>query len=130
MRIIRAEPPNIDAIDAIFKVRGKPVIFSWDGAIYNPHGIRVTPELLIHEKVHSDRQFGKPEAWWDRYLSDKSFRLDEELHAHRAEFRFLRSRAFKPGKIARELAGVAARLAGPLYGGMVSLDEAKRLILA
>jgi hypothetical protein len=116
MRIVKAYPPNIDAIDAAFQVRDKPVFYAFGDVIYNPKGADITPELTAHEAVHGRRQLAgvgliaagadelqfmqhvlrtspsealKRQAvddWWHRYIHEPAFRLEEEIFAHIAEF--------------------------------------------
>lgn len=120
-----------DEIDAIFNVKGKPVIFTWGDTIYNPAGIFITPELRAHEEVHFVRQTGDTpaiEAWWKRYLIDEEFRLAEELPAHRAEFqKFCQTHKDRNARN-KFLTTIAARLAGPLYGGLLTLPQARTKI--
>lgn len=146
MRVVQAQPPLIDEIDAVFHVRGKPVLFAWGDRIFNPLGIPVPPELMAHEAVHGERQLGTAVAgtargedalrqWWHRYLTDPDFRLAEELPAHVAEFRSLcdqhRHKWHSERNMRRMLAAhVGRRLAAPLYGNLITETAAKRLILA
>lgn len=132
MKIIRAYPPNIDAIDAVFHIRKvKGVIFTFGDTIYNPDGGDVSPELRAHEGVHFSRQtneIAKIEAWWQRYLVDPEFRYNEEAPAHRAEYKAYCALHRDYNQRARFLHHVADRLAGPLYGGLVKPSEARRFI--
>ncbi len=131
MKIVHAAPPMLDEIDAAFHVRGKPVIFAWGDTIYNPCYARVSPELLEHEKVHGGRQLAQGvEAWWKCYIADPEFRLREEIPGHQAEYRALI--ANQPNDRNwhhRALMYVAGRLAAPLYGGLVTAEKARKLIL-
>jgi hypothetical protein len=86
MRDIRDVPPLFDEIDAVFGVRGKPILFAWGDKIFNPAGVTIPQELIAHEAVHGKRQ-GDVVGWWRRYLVDPEFRLAEELPAHVAEFK-------------------------------------------
>ena len=127
-RIVRGYPLLIDRIHAQFGVRGKPVIYAWGDIIYNPMGIVIPPELLVHEAVHCERQGIDPVSWWEQYLDDELFRLDEEVLAHRAEYEFLThtgNRAMRRGAAA----AVAGRLASPLYGRMISKADAVRALV-
>lgn len=135
MKVVVAPPPNLAAIDAAFNVAGKPILFAFGDKIYNPAGVDVPPELMAHEQVHGDRQGNQVEAWWARYIADPQFRLAEELPAHVAEFKKLcelqAPRWTSQRSMRRVLAtAVARKLASPLYGRLISLDGAKRLILA
>lgn len=133
MKIIHANPPMYDEIDAVFHVRGnKNVIFTWGDTIYVPGGGDVSPELRAHEGVHFSRQTNDPakiRAWWERYLIDPEFRFDEELPAHRAEYRTFKALNKDRNAHIRALYHIAARLSGPLYGGLVSDAKARSLLL-
>jgi hypothetical protein len=110
-------PPNIDAIDAAFHVKEKPVIYAYGGVIYNPHRVFLHHFLIEHEKVHLARQGDDPAGWWDRYIKDDVFRYIEELFAHRRELA-VRQRG-KDGKKYTSYAllkETARRLSAPFYG--------------
>lgn len=140
MKVIKAFPPNYQAINDAFNVRGRNVIFCYGDRIYNPAGVMVGPDLVAHESVHSEQQkayFDSVEAWWGRYIADPAFRLAEEIPAHQAEFKYWRQHASadRPVKGFRSAAdfhllSIAQRLAGPLYGRLISLTEAKKLLVA
>lgn len=132
MKIAIARPPNWDEILKVFPVAGKAVIFTFGDTIYNPEGILIGPALVAHEACHSVRQAkhpGKADAWWQTYLEDPAFRLAEEVPAHHAEYRNYISRQRDRNEHAKYLHNVALRLSGPLYGGITSLNQAKRLIV-
>jgi hypothetical protein len=115
IRFKRGLPPNIIEIAAHFPLSGDE-IFTYGDTIYTP--AQLSRSLVAHEKVHIKQQLGMgPEAWWDRYLEDPQFRLEQELEAHRAEY-----------KAGGKLSEIAERLASPLYGGLVSEDEAREMI--
>lgn len=134
MKIAHCHPPNIDEIDAVFQVKGKPgVIYTWGDTIFVPDGGVVSPELLAHEFVHyicQTNDTAKIEAWWRSYLADPEFRVQEELPAHRAEYRQFCSTHGDRNQRARFLHVIAGRLSGPLYGGLISRIEARRRIAA
>jgi hypothetical protein len=119
-------PPMFRQINQAFNVRGKPVIFCFGDTIYNPTGMTISPALRVHEGVHSQQQDKDPFAWWNYYIDDPTFRLDQELPAHRAEWQFLRD----SGSSETALVGVATRLSSPLYGSLIDYEEARRLIAA
>lgn len=129
-KIIHDYPPNIDEIDARFAVRGKPVLFSWGARIYNPRGIIIPPALIAHEAVHGERQGDDIEGWWRRYLHDPEFCLAEEVPAHRAELQVALAHCKNRNQKRLALRHISQRLAGPLYGRVVTRRDAQRLILA
>lgn len=105
------------------------VVFCYGDTVYNPKGDKLFEPIIAHEEVHSRQQkdCGGPEAWWDRYIAEPKFRFDQELEAHREEYR-VASMHLPRNHRRRVLRGLSERLAGPLYGKMVTKHEAARLI--
>lgn len=132
MKIVKELPPNFDAIDSVFRVRRRRgVIFCYGDVIFNPDGVHIPHHLLMHEAVHSARQAGFPEAWWNLYLQDQDFRLAEEIPAHRAEYAAFCNKGRPLWNKRRDcLKTCAQRLSGPLYGNLITFDEARRIIEA
>lgn len=132
MKIIIDNPPNMDELDAQFQVRGRPIIYAWGDVIYNPLNVVVPPQLRTHEAVHCRRQRaleGGPEEWWRRYLDDPEFRLAEELVAHQAEYlTFVGLKGANRKRRRAYLNVVAERLAGEMYGRLVTRKQAMKLI--
>ena len=131
MKVIYEYPPNIEEIDAKFNVKGKPIIYTWGDIIYCPIYTVISPELYVHEGIHSKRQTSdlkNIEAWWARYLVDDEFRLNEELLAHKAEYR-----KFCDGNKDRNarnlyLNSVSSRLSSSMYGNMMTQSQARKII--
>jgi hypothetical protein len=124
-------PPMFDEIDAVFHVKGKPVIYAWGDKIFNPQRIVIGAELLAHEEVHGVRQLkmlGGVTDWWKRYLDSPKFRLDEEVQAHWAEYHVLATMGNRHQRKAA-LKQTAVRLASPLYGRMIGPNRARELLL-
>jgi hypothetical protein len=135
VRIVVAEPPMIEEIDAAFHVRGKPILFAFGDRIYNPGGVYVPPELMAHEFVHGERQGHQVGEWWRRYIADPAFRLEEEIPAHIAEYRAIcareRSKWVSERNMRRTAAAhVARKLSAPLYGRLITFEAAKKLLQA
>lgn len=136
MRIVNALPPLFDKIDAKFGIVGKDVIFAWGGSIYNPRGVPVTTPLMVHERIHSDRQehLGGPEKWWLRYIEDDEFRLREEVAAHIGEYQtHLRLVGDSSGNRQKYGLSTALRMCSPVYRwprtvGFLTVKRAKALI--
>lgn len=124
MRILHTLPPNFAAINRAFNVRGKSVIFCYGSTIHNPSRIDVTPELIAHEMVHSEYQGNDPKGWWESYIAEPKFRLAQEIVAHCAEFC-----AFRDRGRADMLDKISERLASPMYGSLIDLAEARRIIM-
>ena len=129
MKVIIARPPNYAEIADKFPLCAG-VIFAYGDKIYDPDGEGVSAALVAHETVHGNRQIKMGvEKWWRSYLDDVGFRLDEELPAHRAEY-FRATRGSSLKQKAAMLDHIAGRLVSPLYLFDLSIEEAKRRILA
>lgn len=134
-RIVVAKPPVYEQCVRVFGAEvivGKPIIWSWGEVIYNPLDIDIPRELIAHEAVHGERQGpneGSIRHWWLQYLESAEFRYNEERLAHRAEWHT--HRKYGAGKnLAPAFEGIAARLASPLYGKVISVDGAKLALTA
>ena len=131
--VVHDWPPNIDAIRAVLPVTSRN-IFAYDRKIYNPGGGRLPPELVAHERVHFRQHSeykGGFEAWWERFLTDKKFRLDQEIPAHQVEWRSWLSQRQRTRQERRAVLKIMAkRLSAPMYGKIISMNQAKRVIQA
>lgn len=133
--IVFEKPPIFDELVKVFpEAAEKGVIFSWGNLIYNPSGGAIPPWLLDHEAVHGTRQTdpywndGTIEDWWKYYIKDAQFRLDEELPAHQKEYKSYCEHVKDREQRARYLHRMAMRLAGPLYGRLITFTRARDLI--
>jgi hypothetical protein len=125
--IIAGWPPNIAMIRAVLPVSPRN-IFAYDGKIYAPEGGPLPPELIAHEQVHFRQQGNDVAGWWDRFLTDPEFRLDQEMEAHRIEWQvFLAS---KPSRRERRfrLKQMGKRLSAPMYGRIITANQAMKAI--
>lgn len=133
MQVVTGYPPNFQAIAKAFPMALNPkVIFTYGDVVYTGDGApTISPALKAHESVHSQRQrehASGVDGWWERYLADEPFRLEEELLAHRAEYRAFRGWTKDRNKVAQMLHQVATRLSSGLYGKMLSYQQARRFI--
>lgn len=130
MRVIKAFPPNFSRIASTFPVKGIPgILYAYGDKLYNPSGVSVSPWIEAHEAIHMSRQEARGvEEWWGLYLIDPAFRLFEEVLSHKAEFHAYDNWMHNPKKLARYLDMIAKRLSSPLYGSLLSKDDAVKLI--
>lgn len=122
-------PPNYEQIcQAIPAVRkNKAIVFVYAPNIYSPAGIELRPDLKAHEEVHVTRQGDDPQAWWDEYLVNPDFRLREELAAYQVQYKYMEVH-YDRAKRRAILASIAKDLASPMYGGIITKEQATRLI--
>ncbi len=131
MKVQQGLPPNIDAIDAVFGVKNNPyVVYTYGDTLY---GLAVTPtnvdmHLWVHESIHERQQGSNPESWWNRYLNDKQFRLDQEVEAYTAQLLSYNRHQKDRNQQAVFLLKIATDLASEIYGSLVSQREAVVLL--
>lgn len=128
-RIVDGHPPNYEEIKARFNP-ALGTVYAYGNTIYAP-GVAglISADLVVHEEVHFEQQarVGGPDAWWRLYIDDPRFRLEQEVEAYRAQYASL---ATLPRPERRErLAHYCKSLASRMYGGLVTKDQARRLIV-
>lgn len=128
MKIITGYPPNYEAISEAFDIKDNDgVVFTYGNKLFVPSGNKIDKPLMKHEETHARQQANiGVEEWWDRYLEDVGFRFSEELEAYRNQYRAM---ANLPLEIRiGYLNHCATDLAGPIYGNLVSKEEAMAAI--
>lgn len=130
MRVIKDYPPNYEAIvKAIPDVKNSPnIIFSYGHDLYIPSGIELGPDYMVHEETHGREQIDMGvDIWWDKYLADPRFRLEQELKAYRRQYGYATGRY--PKHIRKSLLEkISKDLSSEMYGGIVDQKEARDLI--
>jgi len=111
-------PPNYSQICKYFPTADfyKGTVFTYYPNIY----MQGHPQshLLVHEQTHLRQQKKiTPELWWEKYFSDKNFRLAQEVEAYHNQYKS------NPGILFE----IARDLSSPLYNNIV--DYKKALIL-
>lgn len=129
MKIEVGYPPNFKEISAVLAPSLR-AIFTWGNIIYNPSGTHVTKDLIAHEEVHERQQGGLPHVWWERYLIDSQFRLQEETEAYARQYQYICSQNTNRNYQFQVLQALAMILASPMYGNLTTIEEAMRLIKA
>src|SRR3990167_9686016 len=58
-------------------------------SIYAPKGFYMDTPRILHEYYHMAQQkvYGSPQKWWERYVKDPGFRLQQELPAYQIQYR-------------------------------------------
>lgn len=105
----------------------------WDNGLIIAYGdtihcknIPVTPQKEVHEQTHFDQQNGNPEEWWERYFTDKDFRLSQEVEAYKNEITFVKKYCKDRNQVARIVHQLRLDLAN-MYD-CVTFAEASKLI--
>lgn len=126
--VIEEYPPNYHKIKSNFEIGDSKPLFAYSPHIYNPFKIYVDPTLYFHESIHIKQQDGKPEEWWDKYILDKSFRLEQETEANQKQWKLFTKVVKDRNERYRFKIQLAKNMASNLYGNMVSYDEAIKLL--
>lgn len=121
MNMLIEKPPIWDECNAKFKlVHG--TVFTYGNTLYNPDGIEISKDLFIHEQKHAQQQAWNEtvaKIWWARYLEDPQFRLEQEVAAYAAQYRYICSVVKDRNARDKNLRILAGMLASPIYGNMI-----------
>lgn len=123
------EAPNYQELKDRFGV-GEETIIAYGDSIY-VKGKQMTSDLLQHELTHCERQKYNSESakrWYEMYMNDDKFRLQEEALAYHNQFEFCK-RVFKDrNKQTKILWALAKELSSARYGNIIEHNEAMKLI--
>lgn len=131
IRISNTYPPNIEAIRDTFGADNlKHAVYTYGNTMHVPNKhTNIEAHLIEHEEMHVTQQGEDPAAWWDRYLADPEFRLQQELEAYRAQYQFIAEHHDRKTR-RYALRHIAKDLASSMYGNVVTAAEAEALITA
>jgi len=128
MKIVNTLPPNYEIIIASDLSPSKETTFCFGDTIYNPSGKEISADIEHHEYIHSQQQSDNPDAWWYAYLTDKNFRLSQELEAYGKQYQFAKEHGIKGRLLDWALDNMAKALSGKEYGSMIGYGEARSKI--
>lgn len=105
------------------------VIFTYGDLITNCEG-SMSEDLIAHETHHTTQQesFGGPDKWWREYLDNPEFRLDQELECYRKQYKWVLNNIPSKQIQFQSLMHYARSISGKMYGDMITLDQAIKLI--
>lgn len=123
------EAPNLQELKDKFGVDEKYTVIAYGDSIYCPKE-GMSRDLFVHELTHCQRQGDESQAkrWWQKYMEDEDFRLQEELIAYQQQFEFCKKVYKDRNKRAKILWALAKELASPRYGNLIEHSEAMKLI--
>ena len=133
MKISNEYPPVWKDLDEAFHLteKGMKPVITYGDVIFNPFHLNLTPDLIEHEMVHGEQQSHNPvvaKLWYQRYIADKDFRLEQETQAFAKQYQTLCKQHKDRNKRTRLLSQLAGMLSGEMYGSIVTHSEAQRLI--
>lgn len=129
LKVLIEKPPILEKLNA----KGiypdlKKVVFTYGSKIYNPGDCAIPDHLMHHEKVHCKQQGDNPDAWWDKYIDNALFRIEQEVEAYARQYEFICK--FQKDRNERNniLMILARSLSGPTYGNVINQTDAFNLI--
>ena len=122
--IVKEQPPFLLQIELAGMKPERTTIYPYGLTIYNPSGEPIPQDILIHEAQHIAQQGKNPQAWWDKYILDKEFRLEQELEDNREQYKFICKLTKDHEKRNKALAAMARNISGPVYGKLISFMRA------
>ena len=123
--------PIFSLLKERFPLDEEKVVITYGDSIFLNHKDALTQDLFVHESVHCKQQgYNDADAsnWWGCYLSQKSFRLSEEIEAYRAQYAFLKKHIKNRNRLFGELRRLAKDLSGHVYGNIIGFLTAMQEI--
>jgi hypothetical protein len=129
MKIIISKPPAFiwDKCKEMFSFNEKSTVFTFGDTLYNPGNAAIMDHLLVHEETHANQQSHDDTAaklWWARYFEDPKFRIDQEVEAYRAQYKFICTKIKDRNARARALHQLASYCSSAMYGNEISYSDA------
>ncbi len=126
MELREEYPPNYSEITRNLNLEGHKPVFCYGKYIYNPHKLKISPFTYAHEKVHSEQQGDNPEKWWNEYLINPKFRLEQELLAMAKEYSLVK---LVLKDMSNDFLYIKAKeLSSPLYALNLTIGQAESKI--
>lgn len=124
MKILNERPPVYDEICSVIGTPPETAIYAYGDTIYNPSGATIPEDVIAHEEIHELQQGGDPVDWWKKYLADPEFRLDQELEAYRHQYKFIKNQGKDRERLNFYHIHFARTLSGPMYGNLLTFEDA------
>ena len=120
-------PPNIENIRLAGFGTDPEGIYAYAPDVFSLSKKDIPADIQYHEDIHIQRQGDSPLAWWHKWLTDKDFRLEEELIAYAEQSKRVRA---VMGSRASEgcIDEAAGNLSSDLYKLGITKNQAKTLI--
>ncbi len=132
MQIKFTTPPEWDLIKEKFNLtENQHILYTHGNCMYSPSKISPTDDLIRHEEVHAEQQGYSDDVaklWWQRYIHDPVWRIEQEAEAYGAQYYFLCQKYKDRNTRARYLAQMAYAISGPVYGNATTYAEASKMI--
>lgn len=120
-------PPNIENIRLAGFGTDPEGIYAYAPDVFSLSKKEIPADIQYHEDIHIQRQGDSPLLWWHKWLTDKDFRLEEELEAYARQAQWVKknlgSKAAKEG-----LDEFAENLSSSMYKLNINFHKAHAMI--
>lgn len=124
-------PPNYEKIVNVFPFvsTNKNIVFTYGETLYIQENREedISDHLLEHENTHTKQQGDYIEDWWERYLSDDSFRMSQEVEAYHNQYMYVKNK-YGTNNAKRLLFFLARDLSSEIYRLNITFNKAEILI--
>ena len=124
--IVGKKPPNWNTLEKEFRVKWENIVVTYGQCVYSEKPL--SPDLIVHETIHTKQQGDTPDIWWERYIKDPIFRLEQELEAYIAQVKYVKKNIKDRNQRFRFIYQLAQDLSGSMYGNCISFNEAYKKI--
>ncbi len=106
------------------------VVITYGDTVYVNSGFQLDGSLQEHEGTHIRQQLKiGADVWWKRYFDEPEFRLSQEKEAYINQSKWLKRNIKNRELRFRVLNKIIADFSGPMYGSIITRDEAKKLLM-
>ena len=128
IKVIKENPPFLLKIVSAGMKPEPTTIFPYSPYIYNPSGLDIPQDVMIHEAVHLKQQGENPKEWWEKYIIYKDFRFTQELEANQEQYKFACKVLKDRNQRAKSLLAIARNMSGEVYNLNVSINKIMEMI--
>ena len=129
IRVIETVPPVYQAILDSGLNPTPQAVYTYGNTIYVPSGNPILEEILEHEKVHIKQQTEMDkDKWWERFLTDEYFRIEQEVEAYAVQYRFMCNKYKDRNHRDKILRNYGGTLGSPTYGSVIGGMKAMQMI--
>ncbi len=121
-------PEIYETLNDLFGVKWSAgIAIAYGDTIYSKNP--VIDDVAAHEAIHIEQQkkIGK-DIWWSKYCADKQFRLEQEIEAYQAQVKWIKDNIKDRNHRFARITKLQLDLSGPMYGNMVTLAVASRIL--
>lgn len=122
-------------IPDIYYVCNKQFGVEWDNEVIFTYGdtvyckVDLSDDMKAHEETHVRQQaIMGAKAWWDRYLVDPAFRLEQELEAYKNQLIYAKAVIKDRNRLFRYRHQVLMDISSSMYGNMITYTQAMNLL--